>query len=133
MKQSLLPLIGVTMLGAGFVALGVSNPAPLDYQAQVLAPVAEERRSASDAMLTSILQSIEVPKPSSGSTRDAPNALALLADRTKRANYVVFSVYSTEFDYCDTATPTRAVGRSLGIAGTFYTLDTGTCPNSRRS
>jgi len=127
--QSLWPLIAVTMLGAVFVVLGVSNPGLLDYQAQVLAPAAEERRSSSDAMLTSILKSIPLPTSSSESEREAPNGLMLLTDRTKRANYVVFSVYSTEFDYCDSNTPSRAVGRSLGIAGTFYTLEKGACPS----
>jgi len=133
MKKSLWPLIGVTVLGAGFLALGLSNPAPLEYQTRVLAPMAEQRHSASDAMLTSILQSIDLPKSSTGRDRETPNTLALLRDRTKRANYVVFSVYSTELDYCDSATPSRAVGRSLGIAGTFYTLDKGACPPSHRS
>jgi hypothetical protein len=133
MKHSLWPLIAVTFLGAGFVALGVSNPAPVEYQAQVLAPMTEQRHSPSDAMLTSILQSIELPRSSTGKERGAPNALTLLTDRTKRANYVVFSVYSTEFDYCDSATPSRAIGRSLGIAGTFYTLDKGVCPASHPS
>jgi uncharacterized protein DUF4359 len=127
-NQSLWPLIGVTTLGAVFVALGLSNPALLDYQAQVLAPAAEERHTASDAMLTSILQSIQLPKASSERKREAPTVLMLLTDRTKRANYVVFSVYSTEFDYCDSSTPSRAVGRSLAIAGTFYTLEKGACP-----
>lgn len=133
MNTSLWPLLGVIVLGAGFIALGLSNPAPLEYQAQVLAPMAEHRHSASDAMLTSILQSIELPKSSPGKEREIPNVLALLTDRTKRANYVVFSVYSTELDYCDSATPSRAVGRSLGIAGAFYTLDKGACPPSHRS
>jgi hypothetical protein len=133
MKKNLWPLIGVTVLGTGFLALGLSNPAPLEYQTRVLAPMVEQRHSASDAMLTSILQSIDLPKSSTGKDRETPNALALLSDRTKRANYVVFSVYSTELDYCDSATPSRAVGRSLGIAGTFYTLDNGACPSSHRS
>ena len=133
MNKSLWPLIGLTILGAGFIALGLSNPAPLEYQAQILAPMAVQRHSASDAMLTSILQSIELPRSSPGKERETPNTLALLTDRTKRANYVVFSVYSTELDYCDSATPSRPVGRSLGIAGTFYTLDKGACPPSRRS
>ena len=132
-ESSLWPLIGLTMLGGMFVALGWSNPVLLDYQAQVLGPAVQDRRSASDAMLTSILQSIPLPKTSSENGREAPNVLMLLTDRTKRANYVVFSVYSTEFDYCDSATPSRAVGRSLGIAGTFYTLEKGDCPASHSS
>jgi Domain of unknown function (DUF4359) len=132
-ESSLWPLIGLTMLGGMFVALGWSNPVLLDYQAQVLGPAVQDRRSASDAMLTSILQSIPLPKTSSENGREAPNVLMLLTDRTKRANYVVFSVYSTEFDYCDSATPSRAVGRSLGIAGTFYTLEKGACPASHSS
>ena len=132
-ESSLWPMIGLTMLGGVFMALGWSNPVLLDYQAQVLGPAVQVRRSASDAMLTSILQSIPLPKTSSESGREAPNVLMLLTDRTKRANYVVFSVYSTEFDYCDSATPSRAVGRSLGIAGTFYTLEKGACPASHSS
>ena len=46
-----------------------------------------------------------------------------------RSNYGMFSVYSTEFDYCEGNGAVRTVGRSLGIAGKFYILDKGECKN----
>jgi Domain of unknown function (DUF4359) len=122
--------IVVLLIGAGaFIGLGASNPELLDYQKEVLAPVAQERPSASDAMLTSILQSISIPSSSPGQSEPAPSVLTVLTDRTRRANYGMFSVYSTEFEYCDGNSAVRTVGRSLGIAGKFYILDKGECRN----
>ena len=119
--------------GGAFIGLGASNPELLDYQREVLAPVAQERHSASDAMLTSILQSISVSNSSTGKSSPAPSVLTVLTDRTRRANYGMFSVYSTEFDYCEGNSAVRMVGRSLGIAGNFYILDKGECSNRHNS
>ena len=122
--------IVVLLISAGtFIGLGASNPDLLDYQKEVLTPVAQERHSASDAMLTSILQSISLPSSSAGKGERAPSVLTVLTDRTRRANYRMFSVYSTEFDYCEGNGAVRTVGRSLGIAGKFYILDKGECKN----
>ena len=120
----------VFVISAGaFIGLVASNPELQDYQKQVLGPVAEERPSASDAMLTSILQSISIPSSSAGTGDPTPSVLTVLTDRTRRANYGMFSVYSTEFDYCEGNSAVRTVGRSLGIAGNFYILDKGECRN----
>ncbi|WP_447983359.1 DUF4359 domain-containing protein [Nitrospira sp. Nam74] len=120
---------GLVISAGAFIGLVASNPELQDYQKQVLAPVAEERPSASDAMLTSILQSISIPSSSGGTSDPAPSVLTVLTDRTRRANYGMFSVYSTEFDYCEGNSAVRTVGRSLGIAGKFYILDKGECRN----
>ena len=118
--------IVVLLISAGtFIGLGASNPDLLDYQKEVLTPVAQERHSASDAMLTSILQSISLPSSSAGKSDRAPSVFTVLTDRTRRANYGMFSVYSTEFDYCEG----NGAVRSLGIAGKFYILDKGECKN----
>ena len=111
------------------VMLGASNPDLLEYQQAVLTVVAQERQSASDAMLTSILQSIAIPGRSAQDCAQGPSVLTVLTDRTKRSNYVMFSVYTTEFDYCESQNAVRSVGRSLGIAGKFYTLEKGECRN----
>jgi hypothetical protein len=122
-------MVVLLISGGAFIGLGVSNPELLDYQKEVLAPVAQERHIASDAMLTSILQSIPIPSSSAGKGEPAPSVLTVLTDRTRRANYGMFSVYSTEFDYCEGNSAVRTVGRSLGIAGKFYILDKGECRN----
>nr|MBA3754563.1 DUF4359 domain-containing protein [Nitrospira sp.] len=75
------------------------------------------------------LQSISIPSSSAGNSEPAPSVLTVLTDRTRRANYGMFSVYSTEFDYCEGNSVVRTVGRSLGIAGKFYILDKGECRN----
>jgi hypothetical protein len=120
-------MVVLLISGGAFIGLGASNPELLDYQKEVLAPVAQERHSASDAMLTSILQSISIPSSSVGKSEPAPSILTVLTDRTRRANYGMFSVYSTEFEYCEGNSAVRTVGRSLGIAGKFYILDKGEC------
>lgn len=120
-------MVALLISGGTFIGLGASNPQLLDYQREVLAPVAQERHSASDAMLTSILQSISIPSSSSGNSEPAPSVLTVLTDRTRRSNYGMFSVYSTEFDYCEENSAVRTVGRSLGIAGKFYILEKGEC------
>ena len=118
---------GITfMFGMTLAGLGASNPELPAYQKVVLTSVAQERQSASDAMLTSILQSISIPISSTDQSAQPPSVLTVLTDRTKRANYVMFSVYTTEFDYCE-GNAVRTVGRSLGIAGTFYTFEKGDC------
>ena len=115
------------LVGGILAAFGLSNPDLPQYQQTVLIAVAQERQSASDAMLTSILQSIAIPGRSAHDGAQAPSVLTVLTDRTKRSNYVMFSVYTTEFDYCESQTAVRSVGRSLGIAGKVYTLDKGEC------
>lgn len=122
-------MVALLIFGGTFVGLRASNPELLDYQKEVLVPVAQERHSASDAMLTSILQSISIPSSSAGTSNPAPNVLTVLTDRTRRTNYGMFSVYLTEFDYCEGNSSVRTVGRSLGIAGKFYILDKGECRN----
>jgi len=117
------------LAGGMFAILGASNPDLLEYQQKVLAVVAQERQSASDAMLTSILQSIAIPGRSAHDNAQTPSVLTVLTDRTRRSNYVMFSVYTTEFGYCESENAVRSMGRSLGIAGTFYTLDKGECRN----
>ena len=122
-------MVVLLISGPAFIGLAASNPELLDYQQKVLTPVAQERHSASDAMLTSILQSISIPNSSAGTNEPAPSVLTVLTDRTRRTNYGMFSVYSTEFEYCEGNSAVRTVGRSLGIAGTFYILDKGECRN----
>jgi len=117
------------LAGGMFAILGASNPDLLEYQQKVLAVVARERQSPSDAMLTSILQSIAIPGRSAHDNAQTPSVLTVLTDRTRRSNYVMFSVYTTEFGYCESENAVRSMGRSLGIAGTFYTLDKGECRN----
>lgn len=124
-------VVGLLLAGVLLAILGVSNPDLLAYQHEVLTLVAQERQSASDAMLTSILQSIAIPGRSDHDSAQAPSVLTVLTDRTKRSNYVMFSIYTTEFDYCESQNAVRSVGRSLGIAGKFYTLDKGECRNEQ--
>jgi hypothetical protein len=62
------------------------------------------------------------------SSPDSSGLLTVLMNRTKRDNYVILSVYSTEFDYCQGNSVSRSVGKALGIAGKFYVLQTGDCP-----
>jgi len=128
-RQHAKGMMTLLLFGGMLAALGVSNPDLLAYQQTVLTVVAQERQSASDAMLTSILQSIAIPSSSMGKSEHAPSVLTVLTDRTRRSNYVMFSVYTTEFDYCESQNAVRTAGRSLGIAGKFYTLDKGECRN----
>jgi hypothetical protein len=127
MRQHAKGVMALLLFGGMLGALGVSNPDLLAYQQTVLTVVAQERQSASDAMLTSILQSIAIPSSSMSKSEHAPSVLTVLTDRTRRSNYVMFSVYTTEFDYCESQNAVRTAGRSLGIAGKFYTLDKGEC------
>jgi hypothetical protein len=128
-RQHVKRVMAFLLFGGMFAALGASNPDLLAYQETVLTVVAQERQSASDAMLTSILQSIAIPSSSMSKSEHAPSVLTVLTDRTRRSNYVMFSVYTTEFDYCESQNAVRTAGRSLGIAGKFYTLDKGECRN----
>jgi hypothetical protein len=128
-RQHVKRVMAFLLFGGMFAALGASNPDLLAYQETVLTVVAQERQSASDAMLTSILQSIAIPSSSMSKSEHAPSVLTVLTDRTRRSNYVMFSIYSTEFDYCESQNAVRTAGRSLGIAGKFYTLDKGECRN----
>jgi len=123
-------LLALVVLSGGFVLLGIFNPAMPEYQSRVLTAAAEERRSPSDAVLSSILQSISLPGRARLS-EERPSPVTLLVNRTTRSNYVVFSVYSTEFDYCD-GSSARAIGRTLAIAGRFYTIEKGACPSNQR-
>jgi hypothetical protein len=127
MRQHAKGMMALLLFGGMLGALGISNPDLLAYQQTVLTVVAQERQSASDAMLTSILQSIAIPSSSMSKSEHAPSVLTVLTDRTRRSNYVMFSVYTTEFDYCESQNAVRTAGRSLGIAGKFYTLDKGEC------
>jgi hypothetical protein len=127
MRQHAKGVMALLLFGGMLGALGISNPDLLAYQQTVLTAVAQERQSASDAMLTSILQSIAIPSSSMSKSEHAPSVLTVLTDRTRRSNYVMFSVYTTEFDYCESQNAVRTAGRSLGIAGKFYTLDKGEC------
>jgi hypothetical protein len=115
------------------VYLAVTNPALADYQEVVLVPAAEERSTASDAMLVSILQSIPMGADSVDDDQGQTDSLSLLKDRTKRSNYLFFSVYSTEYDYCESQTMKREHTKMLGIAGKFHTLEEGGCPTSERA
>jgi Domain of unknown function (DUF4359) len=128
-RQHVKRVMAFLLFGGMFAALGASNPDLLAYQETVLTVVAQERQSASDAMLTSILQSIAIPSSSMSKSEHAPSVLTVLTDRTRRSNYVMFSIYTTEFDYCESQNAVRTAGRSLGIAGKFYTLDKGECRN----
>jgi hypothetical protein len=127
MRQHVKGMMALLLFGGMLGALGISNPDLLAYQQTVLTVVAQERQSASDAMLTSILQSIAIPSSSMSKSEHALSVLTVLTDRTRRSNYVMFSVYTTEFDYCESQNAVRTAGRSLGIAGKFYTLDKGAC------
>ncbi|MDQ6732607.1 MAG: DUF4359 domain-containing protein [Nitrospirota bacterium] len=130
-KERTKAVIALLLFSGMLAVFGLSNPDLLDYQKAVLTGVALERQSASDAMLTSILQSIAIPSSSMDKSEHAPSVLTVLTDRTRRSNYVMFSVYTTEFDYCESQNAVRTVGRSLGIVGKFYTLDKGECRSER--
>lgn len=130
-KQSLVWTVTTAGVGAALVALSLTNPASSEYQAKVLAPVAQEQRSTSDALLASILQSLPLAS-SSQSSHDPSGLVTLLMDHTKRDNYVIMSVYSTEFDYCQGHTISRSIGKTIGIAGRFYTLEKGNCSGGVR-
>jgi hypothetical protein len=107
--------------------LGITNPDLSEYREQILVPAAQQRQSSSDALLASILQSLPMGS-SPESSQDSSGPLSVLVNRTKRDNYAILSVYSTEFDYCQGNTVSRSVGKTLGIAGKFYVLETGDCP-----
>lgn len=125
MKRSILVWGGAAVALSGvFVFLILSNPVLSDYQAQVLTPLAQERRSASDAMLASILQSLPI---ATSASQGENNVLTLLTSRTKHSNYLLLSMYSTELDYCEGSTVSRSVTKSIGIAGRFYMLEKGNC------
>ena len=124
--------IAVAALGLVLVYLATTNPALADYQEVVLKPAAEERSTASDAMLVSILQSIPMATDSVDDDQGQTDTLSLLIDRTKRSSYLFFSVYSTEYDYCESQPMKREHTKTLGIAGKFHTLEEGGCPTSER-
>ncbi len=124
--------IAVAALGLVLVYLATTNPALADYQEVVLKPAAEERSTASDAMLISILQSIPMATDSVDDDQGQTDTLSLLIDRTKRSSYLFFSVYSTEYDYCESQPMKREHTKMLGIAGKFHTLEEGGCPTSER-
>jgi hypothetical protein len=126
-------LMLTVIVGAISAVLGTSNPDLQDYQQEVLSPLAQERHSTADAMLTSILQSIAIPRSDDARQPPAPTVLTILTDRTKRSNYGMFSVYTTEFDYCEENHAVRTIGRSLAIAGKFYMIEKGECPGERNS
>ena len=120
--------IGVAVLGSVLVYLAVANPALADYRTVVLEPAAQERSNASDAMLVSILQSIPMATDSVDDDQGQTGTLSLLMGRTQRSNYLFFSVYSTEYDYCEGQTMKREHTKMMGIAGKFYTLEEDGCP-----
>ncbi len=126
--------ITVVVLGIVLAYLKMTNPALADYQEVVLEPAAEERSSnASDAMLFSILQSISMGTDSVADDQGQTGTLSLLMDRTQRSDYLFFSVYSTEYDYCESQAVTRERTKMLGIAGKFYTFQEDGCPTSERA
>jgi hypothetical protein len=132
MKRRTVVWGGAAAFVVGLVSvLGLTNPALSQYQEQILVPVAQERHSSSDALLASILQSLPMSSSSSSSlsSQDPSGLLTLLMNRTKRDNYLILSVYSTEFDYCQGNSVSRSIGKAVGIAGTFYVVDAGTCPS----
>ena len=131
-KSSILWTTTAVGMGAALLALGLTNPALSEYQAQVLSPAAQERRNSSDALLASILQSLPIAS-SAQDSQDPSGLLTLLTDRTKRENYFIMSVYSTEYDYCQGNTVSRSVGKTVGIAGKFYTLRKGDCPTQDKA
>jgi hypothetical protein len=113
-------------MGVTLLALSLTNPALSEYREQILVPAVQERKNSSDVLLVSILQSLPIAS-SSQSDPNASGPLILLVDRTKRENYFIMSVYSTEFDYCPGNSVSRSVGKTVGIAGKFYTFQTGDC------
>ncbi|MGH7233401.1 MAG: DUF4359 domain-containing protein [Nitrospiraceae bacterium] len=124
---------GATALLIGFVCvLGLTNPALSEYQTQILMPAAQDRHSSSDTLLASILQSLPTSS-ASPSSQDPSGLLPVLMNRTKRENYLILSVYSTEFDYCQGNSVSRSVGKAIGIAGKFYVVQTGACPNEEKA
>jgi hypothetical protein len=84
MRQHAKGVMALLLFGGMLGALGVSNPDLLAYQQTVLTVVAQERQSASDAMLTSILQSIAIPSSSMSKSEHASSVLTVLTDRTRR-------------------------------------------------
>ncbi|HJU05420.1 MAG TPA: DUF4359 domain-containing protein [Nitrospiraceae bacterium] len=131
MKRRTVVWGGVATLVIGLLTvLGLTNPALSQYQEKILVPVAQERHSSSDALLASILQSLPMSTPSlssSSSIEDPSGLVTVLVNRTKRDNYWLLSVYSTEFDYCQGNGASRSVGKAVGIAGRFYVIDSGMC------
>ncbi|MDA2909349.1 DUF4359 domain-containing protein [Nitrospiraceae bacterium AH_259_D15_M11_P09] len=125
--------IGVAVLGSVLAYLATTNPALADYRTVVLEPAAQERSNASDAMLVSILQSIPMGADSVDDDQGQTGTLSLLMSRTQRNNYLFFSVYSTEYDYCEGQTMKRESTKMLGIAGKFHTLEEGGCPTSEQA
>lgn len=125
MKKSRWWSLSAILIAAILVYCGLSNPTFSDYQREVLAPVVQAQSSASDAMLVSILQSIQLPGQPSQTSQPSP--LTLLSDRTKRNNFILFSVYTTEHDFCPGNALSREWTATLGMAGRFYTLRRGGC------
>ncbi|MFQ5991676.1 MAG: DUF4359 domain-containing protein [Nitrospiraceae bacterium] len=122
----------VVALGGLMAFLALTNPAMADYQEVILTPAAEKRASASasDAMLVSILQSVPMGADSmSGSEgQDQSGMMNLLMSRTHRSNYMLFSIYTTEYDYCEGQAVNRDSTTMIGIAGGFHMWDDGECP-----
>ncbi len=77
-------------------------------------------------------QSIPMATDSVDDDQGQTDTLSLLIDRTKRSSYLFFSVYSTEYDYCENQPMKREHTKMLGIAGKFHTLEEGGCPTSER-
>lgn len=130
-KQSVMWGSAAALVGA-LALLGMTNPALSEYQEQVLGPVVQERANSSDALLVSILQSLPIPS-SSQTSSDSSGLMTVLVNRTKRENYLILSIYSTEFDYCHGSSVSRNIGKTVGIAGTFYKVQKGDCPTQEQA
>ena len=122
----------VVALGGLMAFLALTNPAMADYQEVILTPAAEKRASASasDAMLVSILQAVPMVADSMSESegQDQSGMMNLLMSRTHRSNYMLFSIYTTEYDYCEGQTVNRDSTTMIGIAGGFHMWDDAECP-----
>ncbi len=123
-------ILGDALLMGILVYLGMTNPTLSDYQAQILTPAAETRRHSSDSLVASIVRSVPIPGYSSPEVypNDQSGIISLLTNRTLRSNFLFFSIYATQYDFCPNDKVNREIKRTLGIANRFLDLGTSGCP-----
>jgi hypothetical protein len=123
-------ILGDTLLMGALAFLFLTNPVLSNYQAQVLTPAAEERRHTSDSLVASIVRSVPIPgyQAQEGNSNDPSGMISLLTNRTTRSNFLFFSFYDTQYDFCPNDKVNREIKRTLGIADRFVDLGTSGCP-----
>jgi hypothetical protein len=122
-------ILGDALLIGILVYLGMTNPTLSDYQAQILTPAAEARRHTSDSLVASIVRSVPIPgHPAQKDPNDQSGIISLLTNRTTMSNFLFFSFYDTQYDFCPNDKVNRQIKRTLGIADQFVDLGTSGCP-----